>query len=152
MHLNCVCNCDVCVCNLCRLHTNGRHCAKCFTRSLWKSSIVAVQSLVLSNSLRLHGLQNARLPCRSPSPGANYVHWVSDAIQPSHPLSSPSLPAFNLSQHQSLLQWGGSSYQVAKVLELQLQHQSFSEYSGLISFRIDWFDFLAVQGTLKSLL
>ena len=48
-------------------------------------------------------------------------------------------------------EWG-SSYQVANVLELQLQHQSFSEYSGLISFRIDWFDILAVQGTLKSLL
>ena len=45
-----------------------------------------------------------------------------------------------------------SSYQVAKVLELQLQHQSFSEYSGLISFRIHWFDILAVQGILKSLL
>ena len=53
------------------------------------------------------------------------VHWVSDAIQPSHPLSSPSPPAFNLSQHQGLFQWVSSSHQVAKVLELQLQHQSF---------------------------
>ena len=53
-----------------------------------------------------------------------HVHQVSDAIQPSHPLSPPS-PAFNLSQHQSLFQWVGSSHQVAKVLELQLQHQSF---------------------------
>ena len=50
------------------------------------------------------------------------VHWVSDAIQPSHPLSSPSLPAINLSQHQGLFQWVGSSHQVAKVLEFQLQH------------------------------
>ena len=53
-----------------------------------------------------------------------HVHWVGDAIQPSHPLSPPSL-AFNLSQHQSAFQWVSSSYQVAKVLELQLQHQSF---------------------------
>ena len=53
------------------------------------------------------------------------VHWVSDAIQPSHPLSSPSPPAFKLSQHQGLFQWVKSSYQVAKLLELQLQHQSF---------------------------
>ena len=54
-----------------------------------------------------------------------HVHWVSDAIQPSHPLSSPSPPAFNLSQHQGLFSWVNSSHQVAKVLELQLQHQSF---------------------------
>ena len=52
-----------------------------------------------------------------------HVHWVSDAIQPSHSLLSPSLPAFNLSQHQGLFQWIGSSHQVAKVLELK--HQSF---------------------------
>ena len=54
-----------------------------------------------------------------------YVHWVSDAIQPSHSLLSPSPPAPNLSQHQGLLQWVSSSHQVAKVLKFQLQHQSF---------------------------
>ena len=53
------------------------------------------------------------------------VHWVGDAIQLSHPLSSPSLPALNLSQHQGLFNWVSSSHQVAKVLEFQLQHQSF---------------------------
>ena len=53
-----------------------------------------------------------------------HVHWVGDAIQPSRPLLSPS-PAFNLSQHQGLFYWVGSSHQVAKELELQLQHQSF---------------------------
>ena len=53
-----------------------------------------------------------------------HVHWVSDAIQPSHPLSFPSPPALNLSQHQGLLIWVSSSHQVAKVLEFQLQHQS----------------------------
>ena len=54
-----------------------------------------------------------------------HVHRVSDTIQPSHPLSSPSPPAFNLSQHQGLFKWVSSSHQVAKVLEFQLQHQSF---------------------------
>ena len=73
-----------------------------------------------------------------------HVHWVPDAIQPSHPLWSPSPPTFNLSQHQCLFNWVSSLHQVAKVLELQLQHQSSNEYSGLIFFRIGWFD-LAVQ-------
>ena len=54
-----------------------------------------------------------------------HVHWVSDAIQPSHPLSAPSLVALSLSQHQGLFQWVSSSHQEAKVLEFQLQHQSF---------------------------
>ena len=80
------------------------------------------------------------------------VHRVGDAIQPSHPLSSPSPPAPNLSQHQGLFQWVGSSHQVAKVLELQLQHQSFQWIFRVDSFRIDWFDLLTVQETLKSLL
>ena len=53
------------------------------------------------------------------------VHWVSDAIQPSHPLSSPSPPTFNFSQHQGLFKWVSSLHQVVKVLEFQLQHQSF---------------------------
>ena len=79
-------------------------------------------------------------------------HWVSEAIQPSHPLSSPSPPAFNLAQHQGLFQWVRSLYRVAKRLEFQLQHQSFQWMSELISFRMDWLDLLAVQGTLKSLL
>ena len=78
-----------------------------------------------------------------------HVHWVSDVIQPSHPLSSPSPPVFNISQHQGLFQWVGSSQQVAKGLELQLQHQSFQWI-----FKVDflWFDLLAVQGTLRNLL
>ena len=80
------------------------------------------------------------------------VHWISDAVQPSHPLSSPSTPALSLSQHQGLFKWVSSSHLVAKVLELQLQHQSFQWTPGLISFRMDWLDLLAVNGTLKSLL
>ena len=81
-----------------------------------------------------------------------HVHWVGDTIQPAHRRSSPSSPAFNFSHHQGLFQWVSSLHQVAKGLELQ--HQSFQWifYSGLISFRIDWFDLLAVQGTLKSFL
>ena len=54
-----------------------------------------------------------------------HVHWVSDAIQPSHSLSSPSIPALNLSQHQGLYWWVSSSHQMAKILEIQLQHHSF---------------------------
>ena len=75
-----------------------------------------------------------------------YVHWVGDAIQPSHPLSSPSPPAINLCQHQELFKWVSSLHQVAKVLKLQLQHRSFqwTPRTGLL--------YPAVQGTLKSLL
>ena len=73
------------------------------------------------------------------------VHCVGDAIQPSHPLLSPSPPAFNLPQHQGLFQWVSSLHQVAKVLELQLQHQSF-QYSGLISCRMDWWISLQFKG------
>ena len=69
-----------------------------------------------------------------------HVHWVSDAIQPSHPLLSPSTPAHNPSQHQGLFQWVSSSHQMAKVLEFQLQHQFFQwtpwsplEWTGWIS-------------------
>ena len=81
-----------------------------------------------------------------------HVHWVSDTIQPSYPLLSHAPPTFNLSQNQGLFKWVRSSYKVAKVLEFQLQNHSFNEYLGLISFRMDWMDLLAVQGTLKNLL
>ena len=75
------------------------------------------------------------------------VHRVSDAIQPSHPLSSPSLPAPNSSKHQSLFQWVNSSHEVAKVLEFQPQPQSFQWTPRTDLFRVDWLDLLAVQGT-----
>ena len=66
-----------------------------------------------------------------------HVHWVSSGIQSSHPLSSPSPPAFNLSQHQGLFQWVSSLHQVVKILELQLQHQSF-QWIFRIDFLEDW--------------
>ena len=91
-----------------------------------------------------------------------HVHWVNDELQPSHPLQHPSLPALSLSQHWDLLQWVSCLHQVAKILELHLQWPKYwsftfsispsNDYSGLISFRIDWFDLFVVQGTLKSLL
>ena len=64
-----------------------------------------------------------------------HVHWVGDAIQPSHPLSSPSLPTFSLSQHLSLFKWFSSSHEVAKVLEIQLQNQSFQWWTNFLQ---DW--------------
>ena len=79
-----------------------------------------------------------------------HAHRVGDAIQPSHPLSSPSPAAPNPSQHQGLFQGVNSSHEMSKVLEFQLQHPS-NEYPGLI-FMMDWLDLLEVQGTLKSLL
>ena len=87
-----------------------------------------------------------------PELAQTHIQWVSDAIQPSHPLPSPSPPALHLSQHQGLFQRVSSLNQVAKGLELQFQHQSFQWIFRIDFLRIDWFDLLAVQGTLKSLL
>ena len=85
-----------------------------------------------------------------PESTQTHVRWVSNAIQPSHPLSSSSPPALNLSQHQGLLKWVSSLHQMTKVLEFQLQHSLSNEHPGLISFRMDWLDLLAVQGTQES--
>ena len=82
-----------------------------------------------------------------PELAQTHVHRVGDAIQPSHLLSSPSLPAFNHSQHQGLLQCVSSSH-----WSYSFSISPSNEYSGLISFTIDRFDLLAVQGPLKSLL
>ena len=80
-----------------------------------------------------------------------HVHWISDAIQPPHPLSSPSSPALNPSQHQGIFQWVNFLHQMAKVLEPRLQHQSF-QWIFRISFSMNWLDLLGVQETPKSLL
>ena len=82
---------------------------------------------VVSDSLRPHGLHYAGFPLHHQLPelAQTHVHRLGDTIQPSHPLLFPSPPTFNFSQHQGLFQWISSSHQVAKVLEFQLQHQSF---------------------------
>ena len=81
-----------------------------------------------------------------------HVHWDGDAIQPSHPLSSPSPPALNLSQCQGLFKWVSSSIRCPKHWSFSFNISPSNEHPGLISFRMDWLDLLAVQGTLKSLL
>ena len=102
----------------------------------------------MSNSLQPHRLQHTRPPCPSPTHGVDSsscpLSWWCH--QPSHPLSSPSPPALNLSQHQGL----GISW--PKYWSFSFSISPSNEYSGLISFRMDWLDLLVVQGTLKSLL
>ena len=109
---------------------------------------------VVSDSLWPYESQHARTPCPSWTPefAQTHIHWVGDVIQPSHPPSSPSPPAPNPSQHQSLFQWVNSSHEVAKYWSLSFNISPSNEHTGLISFRMDWLDLLAVQGTLKSLL
>ena len=80
-----------------------------------------------------------------------HVHWVSEAIKPSHPLSSPS-PAFSLSQNQGLFHELGLHIRWPKYCSFSFSISPSNEYSVLISFRMDYLDFLAVQGSLKSLL
>ena len=81
-----------------------------------------------------------------------HVHWVSHAIQPSHPLSSPSPPALNLSQHQIFSNESVLCIRWRKYWSFSFSISPSNECLGLISFRMDWLDLLAVQGTLKSLL
>ena len=96
-----------------------------------ESSVFYIQfSSVAQSCLTLWDPMNCSMPGlpvhhQLPESTQTHVHWVDDAIQPSHPLLSPFPPALNLSQHQGLFKWVSSSHQVAKVLEFQLQHQSF---------------------------
>ena len=108
----------------------------------------------MSDSLRPHESQHARLPCPSPYPGPCSNSWpLSLWCNPNNSSFVNPFPlAFNLSQHQGLFKWVSSSPQVAKVLELQLSISLSNDYSGSISFRTDWLDLFAVQGTPKSLL
>ena len=110
---------------------------------------------IVYDSLQPHGLQHTRFPCPSPSPrtclnSSPLSLWCHPTICP---LLSPSPPAFNLSQHQGLFLWVGSSHQVANVLELQLQHQSFQwifRISLNCSLRKVSYLFLLFFGTLQS--
>ena len=116
-----------------------------------KEITVQFSRSVVSNSLRPHGLQHARLPhpslsgvCSNSCPFSQWCHpTISSSV-------APSSLALCLSQHQGLFQWIDTLHQVAKVLKLQFKHQSFQWM--LISFKIDWFDLLVVHETLKSLL
>ena len=114
------------------------------------NSMLLFRHSVMSNFLRLHGLQHTRLPCPSPSPkfDQTHVHGVSDAMQPS---LSP-FPAFNHSQNQSLFNESVLCIRWPQYCSFSFSISPSNEYSGLISFRVDWFDLLVVQGTLKSLL
>ena len=87
-----------------------------------------------------------------PESTQTHVHCVSDAIQPSHPLLSPSSLALNFSQHQGLSNESALHIRWRKYWSFSLNISPFNEHQGLISFRMDWLDLLEVQGTLKSLL
>ena len=86
-----------------------------------------------------------------PELAQTHVHQVGDAIQPSHPLSSPSLPAFSLSQHQFFSSESVLHIRCPKYCSFNFSISPSNEYSGLISFRVDWLDLLSVQGTLSLL-
>ena len=109
---------------------------------------------VISNSLQPHGLQHIRPLCPSHLPkfAQVHVHCIGDAIQPSHPLMSSSLSGLNISQHQALFQMSQLFASRRKYWSFSFSISPSSEYSGLISLKIDCFDLLAVQGALGSLL
>ena len=109
---------------------------------------IVVQSLSRVWLLQTHRQKHTRLPC--PSSTQTHVHSVGDAIQPSHPLSSPSPPALSLSQHQGLLNESALHIRWPKYWSFSFRNSPSNEYSGLISFRIYWLYLLAVQGTLQS--
>ena len=119
---------------------------------------VSVQfSLVTQSCLTLCDPMNCSTPGlpvhhQLPEFTQTHVHQVGDAILPSHPLSSPSPPAPNPSQHHSLFQWVNSSHEWPKYWSFSFSIIPSKEHPRPISFRMDWLDLLAVQGTLKSLL
>ena len=122
---------------------------------LWRFfSSVQFSHSVVSYSLRIHGLQYTRPPVHHQllEFTQTHVHWVGDAIQPSHSLSSPSPPAFNLSQHQGFSSESVLCIRWPKYWSFSFSISPCNDYSGLVSFRMDWLDLLAIQGTLKSLL
>ena len=109
---------------------------------------------VMSDSLPPQGLQHARPPYPSPTPRvySNSCPLSQWCIQPSHPLSSPSPPNFNLSRHEGLSNESIVCIRWPRYWSFSFNISPSKEYSGLISFRMDWLDLHAVQGTLKSLL
>ena len=99
-------------------------------------SLVAQSCLTLCNPIDYSTL-GFPVHHQLPEPTQTHIHRISDAIQLSHPLSSPSPPTFNLSQHQDIFKWVSSLHQVAKVMEFQLQHQSF-QWTFRTDFLEDW--------------
>ena len=122
------------------------------TNSTWFRKVQTLSCVQLLATPRTAARQTSLSTTNSWSLPKLISHQVGDAIQLSHLPLSPSLPAFNLSQHQGLFQWVSSSYQVAKCWSFNFSISPSNDYSGLISFRVDWFDLLAVHGTLRSLL
>ena len=109
---------------------------------------------IMSDSLWSHGLQHARLPCPLPLQelAQTQVHRVGDVIQPSHPLSSPFPLAFKLPSIRVFSKVSVFCITWPKYWSFSFSISPSNEYSGLISFRTNWFDLLAIQGTLKSFL
>ena len=128
----------------------GNHCGKQW-RVLKKLKIKFHQfSSVAQSCLTLSDTMDCRTPGlpvhhQLPEFTQTHVHWVSDAIQTSHPLMSPSPPTFNLSQHEGLFKWVGSLHQVAKVSEFQLQFQHQSPMNTLDWFPLGWTGWISLQ-------
>ena len=131
-----------------RRHTDSQHMKRC-------STLVIIQSVQSLSHVWLfatpwtaaHQVYHQLLEFTQ-----THVHWVGDAIQPSHLLLSPSPPAFNISHHQGLFNESVLCFRWSKYWSFSFSISPSNEYSGLISFRMDWLDRLTVQGTLKSLL
>ena len=114
-------------------------------------SSVAQSCLTLCDPMN-HSTSGLPVQYQLLKPTQTHVHWVGDAIQPPDPLSSPSPPALNHSQHHGLFKWVSSSHQVPKYWSFSFNITPSNEHPGRISFRMDWMDLLAVQGTLTNLL
>ena len=112
--------------------------------SVWFSSIQSLSPVRLCDPMDC-GTPGFLVHHQLPELAQTHVHRVGDAIQPPHPLSSPSPPAFNLSQHQGLFQWVSSSHQVGKVLEFQLHHQFFQWIFRTDRFPLGWTGWISLR-------
>ena len=118
---------------------------------LLKFSSVTQLCLTLCDPMN-HSMPGLPVYHQLPEFTQTHVHWVGDAIQPSHPLSSPSPPAPNPSQHQDLFQWPTLKMRWPRYWSFGFSISPSNEHPGLVSFRMDWLDLPAVQETLRSLL
>ena len=120
-----------------------------WNRKLWHLSVqfssVAQSCPTLCDAMN-HSMPGLSVHQQLPEFTQTQVHWVGDAIQPSHPLSSPSLPALNLSQHQGLYNESSLRIRWPKYWSFSFNISPSNEYSELIFFRIDWFDLLQSKG------